>query len=91
MWAFRDTETTRILTKIEVPRALKRHSCHLNSPLCRIYKATVIILLRKSHVKLWSTFEIHQRLVPGRGYDLVSIVAALGMIWVRERGVEEHG
>ena len=31
---------TRILTKIEVPRALKRHFCHLNSPICKICKTT---------------------------------------------------
>lgn len=37
--------------------------------------------------------ELHQELTPGRGfeladigYDLVGIMAALGLIWVRERG-----
>lgn len=39
--------------------------------------------------------EIHQELAPGRGfeladigYDLVGIIVALGMIWLRERGAE---
>jgi len=39
--------------------------------------------------------EIHQELTPGRGfeladigYDLIGIIAALGVIWVRERGAE---
>jgi VanZ family protein len=39
--------------------------------------------------------EIHQQLVPGRGfeladigYDLIGIIAALGVIWVRGRGAE---
>ena len=37
--------------------------------------------------------ELHQKLTPGRGfepadigYDLAGIIAALGLIWVRERG-----
>lgn len=41
--------------------------------------------------------EIHQQLTPVRGfeladivYDLVGIIVALGLIWVRERGVEEQ-
>ena len=39
--------------------------------------------------------ELHQELAPGRGfeladigYDLVGVIAALGVMWVRERGVE---
>ena len=39
--------------------------------------------------------ELHQELAPGRGFeladighDLIGIIAALGLIWVRERGVE---
>ena len=42
--------------------------------------------------------ELHQELCPERGfeladigYDLIGIIGALGVIWVRERGVEEHG
>jgi VanZ family protein len=42
--------------------------------------------------------EIHQELAPGRGfeladivYDLIGIIAALGLIWMRERGRELEG
>ena len=41
--------------------------------------------------------EIHQELAPGRGFeladighDLVGIIAALGLIWARERRAGEH-
>ena len=42
--------------------------------------------------------ELHQELAPGRGFeladighDLIGIIGALGVIWVRERGAEEPG